>query len=239
VADVTDASLPEIVALNPSLLRMSTPSNMGFDLHLPAGTRDVYLKRVANIPEDKRTSWRFHVVRPGESLDSIAASLHGRSSEIATANGVAASASIDAGDELVVPVTSAIATALAQHYVTRAGDTLVTVADRFNVSVEDLRRWNHLSSSTIKPHRTLDVAEPVHLAPQLHVRARGTHAAASTHATASLHGGVNAHAKASVHAGIHAQTMSATGSAKSPAKTPSRSAATKNTLRSKRRNPSR
>jgi len=66
-----------MVALNPSLLRMSTPSEMGFDLHLPAGRRDVYLKRIAKIPEAKRGSWRFHVVRAGESLDSIASSLMG------------------------------------------------------------------------------------------------------------------------------------------------------------------
>jgi membrane-bound lytic murein transglycosylase D len=48
----------------------------------------------------------------------------------------------------------------------------VTIADRFNVSVEDLRRWNHLSSTAIQPHRTLDVQEPVHLAPVAHVRAK-------------------------------------------------------------------
>src|SRR5271170_4366784 len=35
VADVTDASLQEIVALNPSLLRMTTPRDMSFDLHIP------------------------------------------------------------------------------------------------------------------------------------------------------------------------------------------------------------
>ena len=42
VADVTNASLPEIVALNPSLLRMTTPRDMSFDLHIPVGMRDVF-----------------------------------------------------------------------------------------------------------------------------------------------------------------------------------------------------
>jgi len=63
----------------------------------------------------------------------------------------------------VVPVAAAAVALRTLHYITRAGDTLVTVADRFNVSVEDLRRWNHLSSSKIGPHRTLAVSEPVHL----------------------------------------------------------------------------
>ena len=42
VADVTNASLLEIVTLNPSLLRMTTPRDMSFDLHIPVGTSEVF-----------------------------------------------------------------------------------------------------------------------------------------------------------------------------------------------------
>jgi membrane-bound lytic murein transglycosylase D len=175
VADLTEVSLGEIVNLNPSLLRMTTPHDEDFDLHLPPGTRDVYLKRVATIPEEKRTSWRFHIVRPGESLDSVASAFHDRTTEIAAANHLDANTLVGAGDELVVPVAAVAAMPHPLHYVTKLGDTLVTVADRFNVSVEDLRRWNHLSSSTIKPHRSLYVAQPVHLAPAAIVRTKTSH----------------------------------------------------------------
>jgi membrane-bound lytic murein transglycosylase D len=180
VADLTDVSLGEIVSLNPSLLRMTTPRDEDFDLHVPPGTRDVYLKRVAAIPEEKRTSWRFHVVHPGESLDSIASSFHDRPTEIASANNLDANASVNAGDGLVVPVATVAAMPHPMHYITRLGDTLVTIADRFNVSVEDLRRWNHLSSSTIKPHRSLYVAQPVHLAPAAIVHTKTSHTASSS-----------------------------------------------------------
>ena len=174
VADVTDASLGEIVELNPSLLHMDTPRDTDFDLHLPAGTRDVYLKRIKEIPEDKRTSWRFHVVRAGESLDSIAVSFHDHAAEIASANGIASDASVSAGDELAIPVPIAVAAPHPLHYTTRVGDTLVTVADRFNVSVEDLRRWNHLSSTKIQPRRSLYVSQPIHLAPATRVHAKSS-----------------------------------------------------------------
>jgi membrane-bound lytic murein transglycosylase D len=186
VADVTNASLPEIIALNPSLLHMTTPRDMDFDLHLPTGTKDAYLKRIDGIPEDKRSSWRFHVVRIGESLDSIATNLHARPSEIETTNRLTSSDSINTGDELVVPVAVAIGGTHPLHYITRIGDTLVTIADRFNVSVDDLRRWNHLSSSAINPHRTLEVAEPVHLAPITHVRTKTAQAARSTNMKSAL-----------------------------------------------------
>ena len=140
------------------------------------------LKRIQEIPEDKRTSWRFHVVRAGESLDNIASTFHDRPSEIVSANNLVADAPIDPGVELIVPVSSAIAMPHPLHYITRSGDTLVTIADRFNVTVEDLRRWNHLSSSKIAPHRSLDVSRPVHLAPVAHVRAKKSHTAAGAQA---------------------------------------------------------
>ncbi len=196
VADVTDSSLPEIVALNPSLLRMTTPRDMSFDLHIPVGTRDVFADRIKEIPDDKRSSWRFHVVKAGESLDGIATGLHAHANDIVAANGLPAGGGVDAGDELVVPVTSAAASVRPQRYAVRRGDTLVTVADRFGVSVEELRRWNHLSSNAVRPGASLTVAEPVKLAPGTHVRSRSARGKSGSHsATSSVHAG-SAHANA-------------------------------------------
>lgn len=171
VADLTGASLQEIVALNPSLLRMNTPQDTLFDLHIPTGTLDAFQERVKEIPVDKRATWRFHVVKAGESLDSIAALLHARAADIAETNSLVKGEPLGDGDELVVPVTVATG-AHVQHYKLRQGDTLITVADRFGVSVEDLRRWNHLSSNAVKTGRTLTVAEPVKLAPRTRTRSK-------------------------------------------------------------------
>ena len=178
VADVTEVSVGEIVALNPSLLRSTTPRDMSFDLHIPPGTRELFTERLKEIPEDKRASWRFHVVRGGETLDEIAIAMHARVSDLTEANGLSAGDALSAGDELVVP----LATVTSSHparYVAARGDTLVTVADRFNVSVEDLRRWNHLSSNAVHAGRTLTVAEPVHLAPTGRARSRASRSRAS------------------------------------------------------------
>ena len=175
VADVSGASLQEIVALNPSLLRMTTPRDMMFDLHLPEGTKDAFADRIKGIPEDKRTSWRFHVVRSGESLEGIATALHSRPSEIVTVNELTAGQSVAAGDELVVPVAAAPGAVRTQHYTVRKGDTLVTVADQFNVTVAQLRSWNHLQASTMKTGQVLNVEAPVRLAPLTHSRAKKPH----------------------------------------------------------------
>jgi membrane-bound lytic murein transglycosylase D len=158
---------------------MRTPDAMSFDLHLPAGTKDVFLARVKTIPEEKRTLWRFHTVKPGESLGVIATNFHARPAEIAETNDLAVTDAVNPGDELVIPVATAASAAHAQFYTVRRGDTLVTVADRFNVSVEDLRRWNHLQASAVSQGRRLQVSEPVHRMGVAQVRgrkARDTHA---------------------------------------------------------------
>ena len=210
VADVTDASLQEIVALNPSLLRMRTPTDMPFDLHLPVGTKDVYLDRMKAIPEAKRASWRFHSVKPGESLEGIATALHSRAAEIAEANGLSSGESVSPGDELAIPLaTASVGAGHPQHYTLRRGDTLVTIADRFNASVEDLRKWNHLSSSAVKPGRVLAVSEPVRLAPSVHAHSsRGRKSAGSRESKGQTKSAAQ-HTAASSHASADARKKNA------------------------------
>ncbi|HTV07861.1 MAG TPA: transglycosylase SLT domain-containing protein [Candidatus Aquilonibacter sp.] len=182
VADLTGSSVQEIVALNPALLRLTTPKDIPYDLHLPAGTKQEYLDRVQEIPEEDRASWRFHVVKDGETLEDIATEMHTHASEIASVNEIPAGDPPKAGDALVIPVATKPAQ---ERYRARHGDTLVTVADRFGVSVEDLRAWNHLSSNRLTPGRTLYVAEPVRLAPSTRTRSSRGHRTAAHETRAS------------------------------------------------------
>jgi membrane-bound lytic murein transglycosylase D len=181
-ADVTGASLADIVSLNPALLRLSTPRDIGYDLHLPQGTKDEFTERIAAIPEEKRSSWRFHEAVAGETVDQVAQLFHVTVSDLLAANDLPATTTIEAGDDLVIPVPNSSGSGGAHplQYTTRRGDTLVTVADRFNVSTENLRDWNHLSSSTLTAGRKIYVAEPVRLGPS---RGRRGHASSARYAT--------------------------------------------------------
>jgi membrane-bound lytic murein transglycosylase D len=176
IADVTGTNTSAIVALNPSLLRMTTPNDQPFDLHIPVGTAKLFTERMKDIPEEKRAIWRFHEVKTGETLASIASDMHAQPSVIAEANQIGISAPVEEGDELVIPIAGSAASTHPSRYSARKGDTLVTIADRFNVSAEDLRRWNNLSSSALRPGTSLAVAEPIHLAPSSRRRIRA-HAA--------------------------------------------------------------
>ena len=187
VADLTDVPVAEVVALNPSLLRTSTPGDLPFDLHVPLGMKGIFEQRVKAIPQDRRGSWRFHVVRPGESLQQIATLMRARVSDIVETNGITAGDDVGDGDELVIPIATAPSAAHPQRYTVRRGDTLVTVADRFNVTVDELRRWNHLSSSTAIPGHSLSVVEPLRMGPVMRVRGKGSrrHAVAGSRAVAT------------------------------------------------------
>jgi membrane-bound lytic murein transglycosylase D len=175
VSDITGASVQEIEALNPSLLRMATPPGESFDLHLPAGTKDLFEKRIAEVPEEKRRYWRFHKVAAGDTLEEVARSYHVPAAEIATANELASPPDLSGVDALVIPVAPVTAPAMRTAlYRTRRGDSLVTVADRFGVNVDDLKRWNHLKSTAVPAGRSLYVAEPAHVSASRRGRLMGS-----------------------------------------------------------------
>ncbi len=163
VSDIVGAPVDELIALNPSLLRLVTPPDTAFDLHLPGGTAALFQDKIAAIPESKRDSWRYHKVTPDDTLVSIAHTYRVSPGELAAVNQLGDTSKLDGVEALVVPVApSAAPSAHTVYYTTRRGDTLVSVADRFGVSLTQLRRWNKLSSSGIKiaAGSRLHVAEP-------------------------------------------------------------------------------
>jgi len=183
VADIVEAPVQEIVGLNPSLLRMATPPDDSFVLHLPPGTKDLYTKRIAEVPSDRRRSWRFHRIAAGETLEDIARSYHVSATEIAFVNQLTNTTDLAGTESLIIPVAAVSSSSAARstRYVTRKGDTLVTVADRFNVSVDQLRSWNHLRGTVIAPGHSLYVSEPARIAtPRGHHRTQGS-GTTSTH----------------------------------------------------------
>lgn len=184
VSDIVGAPVDELAALNPSLLRMVTPPDSAFDLHLPAGTAAIFQKNIAEIPESHRTSWRYHKVAGGETLASVAREFHISEAELAAANQMSEGDSLSDVHAVVVPVHAAASRSIL--YIARRGDTLVSIADRFGVSLEQLRRWNHLHGTRVAPGRRLHVAEPG--GPRLTVKRRGkAHSASDSVAHGKSH----------------------------------------------------
>jgi len=152
--------------LNPSLLRLTTPKDHEFELHVPAGTAAKFETAVASIPVDKRVWWRYHKVQSGETLASIARTYHSSPRSIAEAN--------DLADELLVPESrliipiapgkerdsSTYARAITRYKI-RKGDTVESVAANFGVSAKMIRSWNRIKGESLAGRRTLLVHLPV------------------------------------------------------------------------------
>jgi len=173
-AECVDATTSDLLDLNPSLLRLTTPrvteKDQEFDLHLPAGTADKFQIAVASIPVDKRVWWRYHKVQGGETLASIARTYHTTPKAIAEANDLndgLNNSAVAPETRLIIPIaagkqadTSTYAHAIT-HYKVRKGDTVESVAENFGVSAKMVRGWNHLKGSSLAGRKVLYLHLPV------------------------------------------------------------------------------
>jgi membrane-bound lytic murein transglycosylase D len=170
VAECVDASAGTLQDLNPSLLRLTTPKNQEFELHLPEGSRDRYLTAIRAIPPDMRVWWRYHNVAPGDTLASVAKAYRSNRKTIAEANGLSEDDKLTPESKLIIPVApgkhaysegEAAYARYATRYKVRKGDTVESVADNFGVPPAMVRRWNHLKGDGLGGRRVLYVRLPV------------------------------------------------------------------------------
>jgi membrane-bound lytic murein transglycosylase D len=111
---------------------------------------------------------RHYRVRPGDSLWKIAKSHQVSYKKLAAWNGVAPGDPLKTGQILVIWKeklraksklslldTQPTGTQSHLHYKVKRGDSLSRIAQRFKVSVADLKRWNTLSGKYLQPGQSL------------------------------------------------------------------------------------
>ncbi|MGE5327371.1 MAG: LysM peptidoglycan-binding domain-containing protein [Deltaproteobacteria bacterium] len=168
IAQLIGHPVDELIKLNPSLLRWTTPDNApDYVLNLPAGTGETFTQAIAQIPEDKRVWWRVHTVGGGETYLSIAKKYRVTKAALLRANDLESDDDLAEGTRLVVPLPTGRESSLARvrergprrlmRYRIRPGDTLELIADRYDVTPYELRQWNKLQSSKLIAGKTLKV----------------------------------------------------------------------------------
>jgi membrane-bound lytic murein transglycosylase D len=166
------------------MLRMTTPPNdPDFELILPKGYADAFAERIASLPDTERVIFRYHEVRKGDTLSVIAKKYGTSVSELTQANNLSSTSALVAGRSLIIPMsgmnppvpaaaassspgTASPGTAKktassgpATSYTVRKGDNLSDIATRFHVTVNDLKKWNKLTSNQIVAGKKLVVAQ--------------------------------------------------------------------------------
>ena len=171
VARLADTTVTFIRELNPMYLRLATPPGSRSTIRIPMGSGDKVRTAYASLPPGKRVSFREHFVTRGETLSHIAQRYHMSVSELREAN-PRVSTKLRIGQRLIIPtggVVVARAAAAAEDrraeihrsvtstHTVRSGETLSEIAERYHVSVSQLKSWNRLRSNTIRVGQRLRV----------------------------------------------------------------------------------
>jgi membrane-bound lytic murein transglycosylase D len=161
-AKLAEMPMEELIALNPAYKRPVFASSQRQTLVLPADRAEIF---EANLEahSDPLVSWQIYTFKRGDKLEKLAAH-HGITlARLKLVNGITRRTRVTPGMQLMVPIKGAnigAETLPAAFYqpttpdrphraggrklvhVVKSGDTLSSIARRYRVSVDNLKRWN-------------------------------------------------------------------------------------------------
>lgn len=110
------------------------------------GTNTLSIGQQLLIPEKDVTGKNYYIVVSGDNLYSIARKNNTTVNELMKLNNLT-SANLSVGQRLRIPEVPNSDSK--DYYVVKSGDTLYGIANRYNISVNELKTLNNLSSNTL------------------------------------------------------------------------------------------
>ena len=169
-AELATIDTEALYLLNPGFNRWSTHPDGPHQLAIPIAQSAIFEENLAALPDDQRAKWVRHKVSKGETLSHIARRYNTTVGVLRNTN-VLKSSNIRIGQHLMVPVAAKDASryaALAKHlqparassnkvtHRVHPGDSLWKIARQYNVTVNQVTRWNRLDGGAlIKPGQQL------------------------------------------------------------------------------------
>ncbi len=171
----------EVLEYNPALRRWALPPDVPrWNVNLPTGKVEGFAVEFAKVPVEERVSLVRHVVKRKETLAAIAKKYGVDSEEIARLNHLTKKSKLKVGQELVVPArpgSSALASvapiepeapaesapkatsskSASKTHTVRSGDTLSTVAAKYDLDISELKALNGLKGDKILVGQKLKV----------------------------------------------------------------------------------
>lgn len=187
VARLLEVSPGSIRELNPELKKGCTPPDVAdYELKIPHGTKSQFLREYAKIPAGGRFKpepvYSKYRARRGDSLGSLAQRFGVSAERIASINNLTHRSRLH-GKVLRIPAESVGSItappqenkketksasrnpdkkSFVKYYTVKHGDTLSSVARRFNVSAKIIAAWNNLRGKfALKPGKRIIVAKYV------------------------------------------------------------------------------
>ncbi len=173
-AELADVSLEDLYQLNPGYNRWATSPDGPHHLLLPLENAIEFKTNITDYPPEKRLRWVRHKIKSGETLSTIAAKYHVSTSTIKRVNHIRGTR-LRAGNSLTIPVASKSLSSYMLSssqrkraiqntprkgtritHIVQSGDTLWDLAQRHNVGVRSLAKWNGMA-----PRDTLSVGQKI------------------------------------------------------------------------------
>ncbi len=166
IAKACEISIEELRDLNPELRRWCTPPDVTeYEIKIPFGKRDLFLKNFESLRPQATTSFKTHVVKKGDTLQQIARLYKVDLDPILQINRLDRKSRLSIGMNLVVPIPKekeiktgslALKTPVEKKpsgpqeitYTIKEGDTLWSIANEMRVNIGALTSWNNLHPET-------------------------------------------------------------------------------------------
>lgn len=178
IARLADTNLAILREFNPHYIRLVTPPRQTSVIRLPVGLGDVTAARYAAMPVKARINYVEHIVVKGQTIGGIARNYRVTTKLIADANPGVRTNRLRPGTHLVIPtsyvppvaepsaprakvtpVKGSSSTTI--RYRVRSGESLWTIAEKYNTTIEKLRSLNALTrNESLKAGQVIRVPAP-------------------------------------------------------------------------------
>jgi membrane-bound lytic murein transglycosylase D len=176
IARLLDVPYQTLKDLNPELRRWCTPPDYeGYELKIPKGKKAQFGDEFAKIPENSRYTEKIvyvrHRLKKKEKLEAIAKRFNTTVEHLAEINKISAKGKLKSRSILVPVVADSAAQKdradsagsareFNKYYTVRRGDTIGSLARKFNISEKILSAWNNLRDKVaLKPGRRIIIAK--------------------------------------------------------------------------------
>jgi len=175
IARLTNSSVETLQELNPELLHCYTPpaSNLNpYALRIPKGSKEAFTQTFAPLSTQQKSNAQPYVVRKGDSFGKIAAKAKIHPEVLAQFNGLPPNTPLRVGQTLALPKVELLSNPLQNNsfaqlqgkrprtYRVVRGDSLWSIARKFDVKLENLADWNKMllrKNKTLLPGVQLNV----------------------------------------------------------------------------------
>ena len=163
IAQACEVTVGEIKDLNPELSRWCTPPNFpDYEIKIPFGKKELFLKNFEILDPVKKSQFKTHIVKKGETFPKIARLYQIDLEPILEINQLNKKSRLSTGMNLLIPLPKdqdskpdrlakkksdgmdQPTEPIERIYTIKKGDTLWSIANETGVNIGTLSRWNNL-----------------------------------------------------------------------------------------------